>query len=297
MKAHEGKHNAVRMTAALRVSRSGYYRSRSGRTSPRAAEDKELRERIVSIHQESRETYGSPRITLELRKESIRLGKNRVARLMREAGISGVGRRRRMVRTTRSDERLPVAPNRLKGLDITDPNQAWAADITYVGTDEGWGYLAAVMDMWSRKIVGWSFKSHMETSLVADALKNALHTRRPGKGLIHHSDRGSQYASSEYRQLLEHHEIEASMSAKGNCYDNATMESFFGTLKSEEIHRRIYRTQAEARREIFHYIESFYNLKRNHTSLEGWSPEEFESKNSFSPAGENRFGSPTAELA
>ena len=217
MKAHEGKHSVVRMTSALRVSRSGYYRSRSGRTSPRAAEDKELRERIVSIHHESRETYGSPRITRELRKERIRLGKNRVARLMREAGISGVGRRRRTVRTARSDKRLPVAPNRVKDLDISGPNQAWAADITYVGTDEGWGYLAAVMDMWSRKIVGWSFKTHMGASLVTDALKNALHTRRPGKGLIHHSDRGSQYASGEYRQLLERHGIEASMSAKGNC--------------------------------------------------------------------------------
>jgi len=207
---------------------------------------------------------------------------------MREAGIAGVSRQRKRVRTTCSNHSWPVAPNLVRDLEVEGPNQVWVADITYIGTEEGWGYLAAVLDLWSRKIVGWSFKEHMESSLVSKALENALSNRRPAAGLIHHSDRGSQYASLEYRNLLKAHGMVQSMSAKGNCYDNATMESFFGTLKSEQIYRRLYRCLAEARRDIFDYIEIFYNRQRMHTSLEGWSPEEFEIEKNFSPSGEKR---------
>ena len=297
MKTHQPEYKVSKMAQVLGVSRSGYYRSCRGRESARALEDEFMSERIRRIHQESRATYGSPRITRELHKEGIHLGKNRVARLMRRCGIVGIGRHRKVVRTTRNDPRLPISPNLIKDMEVSGPNQVWVADITHIGTDEGWGYLAAVLDMWSRKIVGWSFKSHMESSLACEALENALRNRCPGAGLIHHSDRGSQYASYQYRSLLEGHEIESSMSAKGNCYDNATMESFFGTLKSEQIHRRIYRGFAEARYDIFDYVEVFYNRKRNHTSLEGWSPEEFELKKLSSPSGEEKPSPAIAGMA
>lgn len=297
MKAQEDAHDVRRMTKLLGVSRSGYYRFRGNRKSARAQADEALRARITGIHRQSRGIYGSPRITRELVKEGTRLGKNRVARLMREAGLAGIGRRRRGVRTTRQDARLPVSPNLIKDLPVTGPNQVWVADITYVDTDEGWGYLAAVLDLWSRKIVGWAFKQHMEASLVCKALENALLQRRPPSGLIHHSDRGSQYASREYRRWLSLHGIQSSMSAKGNCYDNATMESFFGTLKSEEIYRRHFPTIAEARAAIFDYIETFYNRRRQHSSLEGWSPDEFEMKKISSPRGEEPASPAVAGLA
>jgi transposase InsO family protein len=257
MKAHEVEHEVKELAELMRVSRSGFYRKRAGRKSARAQEDEVLSGRIERIHCRSRGTYGSPRITRELAREGTRLGKNRVARLMRLRGLAGVGRGRRWVRTTRQDPRLPVSPNLIKGLPVTGPNQVWVADIPYVDTDEGWGYSAAVLDLWSRKIVRWAFKPHMESSLVCQAMKSALDQRRPPSGLIGHSDRGSQYASREYRGLLSRHGIQSSMSAKGYCYDNATMESFFGILKSEEICRRHFPTIAEAREAIFDYIESF----------------------------------------
>jgi transposase InsO family protein len=290
MKAHEDEHEVNQMAELMSVSRSGFYRRRAGRKSARAQEDEVLSGRIERIHCRSRGTYGSPRITRELAREGTRLGKNRVARLMRLRGLSGVGRGRRWVRTTRQDPRLPVSPNLIKGLEVTGPNQVWVTDITYVKIAEGWGYLAAVLDLWSRKIVGWSFKSHMEASLVCQAMENALHQRRPPPGLIAHSDRGSQYASREYRNLLSRHGIQSSMSAKGYCYDNATMESFFGTLKSEEIYRREFLTIAAAREAIFDYIEAFYNRQRQHSSLDGCSPEEFETKKFSSPRGEEVAG-------
>jgi len=288
MRAHTTTHEVKRMAALLGVSRSGYYRSGGKLLSARAHADDAYRVRIRGIHRQSRGVYGSPRITRELGREGARVGKNRVARLMREAGIAGVGRRRRGVRTTRQDARLPVSPNLIKGMAVTAPNQVWVADITYVTTDEGWGYLAAVLDLWSRKIVGWSFKPHMESSLVCQAMQTALFKRRPPPGLIGHSDRGSQYASREYRGLLSRHGIKSSMSAKGNCYDNATMESFFGTLKSEEIYRRHFSSVGEAREAIFDYIETFYNTSRQHSSLDGWSPDEFEMKKFSSPRGEEK---------
>ena len=290
MKAHEEEHDLKKMAEMMRVSRSGFYRKRAGRKSMRAQQDEVLSERIERIHCRSRGTYGSPRITRELAREGTRLGKNRVARLMRLRGLAGVGRGRRWVRTTRQDPRLPVSPNLIKGLPVTGPNQVWVTDITYVDTEEGWGYLAAVLDLWSRKIVGWAFKPHMESSLVCQAMKNALDQRRPPSGLIGHSDRGSQYASREYRALLSRHGIQSSMSAKGYCYDNATMESFFGTLKNEEIYRRHFPTIAQARQAIFEYIETFYNRRRQHSSLDGCSPDEFEMKKFSSPRGEERAG-------
>jgi len=217
MKANEDENDVNEIAKMMQVSRSGYYRQREGRKSMRAREDEVFSGRIERIHCRSRGTYGSPRITRELAREGTRLGKNRVARLMPLRGLSGVGRGRQWVKTTRPDPRLPVSRNLIKGLEVTGPNQVWVTDITYVETAEGWGYLAAVLDLWSRKIVGWSFKSHMEASLVCQAMENALHHRRPSPGLIAHSDRGSQYASREYRNLLSRHGIESSMSVKGYC--------------------------------------------------------------------------------
>lgn len=286
MKAHETDHPIAAMGSALAASRSGYYRYRRGRRSSRDVQDEHLSEQIVEIHRESRQTYGSPRILTELKSRQIHTGKNRVARLMRQAGIRGVSPQKKAVRTTRTNPKLAVSPNLLKNRRVDGPNQIWVADITYVGTDEGWGYLAAVLDLFSRKIVGWAFERHMEASLVCHALRNALRGRQPPPGMILHSDRGSQYASLEYRRILGSHGITQSMSARGNCYDNATMESFFGTLKSEQIHSRIYRTLIEARADIFDFIETFYNPCRIHTSLKGCSPNEFERKNPPSPRGE-----------
>jgi len=286
MKAHEKDHGVAAMSSTLGVSRSGYYRYRRGQRSSRALQDEQLSEQIIEIHRDSRQTYGSARIVTELKNRQIHTGKNRIARLMRQAGIRGVSRQRKAVRTTRTDPKLPVGANLLKNRKVDGPNQVWVADMTYIGTDEGWGYLAAILDIFSRKIVGWSFERHMETSLVCQALRNALRGRRPPPGLILHSDRGSQYASLEYRRILESHRIIQSMSARGNCYDNATMESFFGTLKSEQINRRIYRSFIEARADIFDFVETFYNPHRIHTSLNGCSPNEFERENPSSPRGE-----------
>jgi putative transposase len=286
MKAHEEDHRVAAMAEVLGVSRSGYYRYRTGWRSARSLEDEQLTEKIVEIHQDSRRTYGSPRITMALKKEQLHTGKNRVARLMRQAGLRGVSRQPKTVRTTRTDPKLPIAANLLKNRQADGPNQIWVTDITYIGTDEGWGYLAAVLDIFSRKIVGWAFKTHMESSLVCQALQSALRSRRPAPGLILHSDRGSQYASLEYRRMLQANHFVQSMSGRGNCYDNATMESFFGTLKNEQIYRRIYHSFTEARADIFDFIETFYNPRRMHTSLDGCSPDEFERGKSSSPRGE-----------
>jgi len=264
------------MCEALEVSKSGYFAWRDGRETPRRSRDRALSVHIQAIHQQSRKTYGSPRIHHELKEQGMAVGKKRVERLMKAAGIA-VLPLRRFVTTTDSDHDQPIAPNLLEqDFTATAPNQRWVTDITYIPTDEGWLYLAAIMDLHSRRIVGWAMEATMHRSLVLKALDMAVTERRPSAGLIHHSDRGSQYASEEYRTALTLYGMIASMSRRGCCYDNAAAESFWHTLKNELIHRRCFQTRAEAKLAIFEYIEVFYNRTRRHTTIGNVSPVEFE---------------------
>ena len=263
---HSHEFPVTRMCRVLAVSTSGYYAWRGRPQSQRARDNLELVDRIKEVHAASRETYGSPRVHAELvQGQGIQCNKKRVERLMRIHDIRGRQRRRRRVKTTDSNHSLPVAPNR-----------KWVADITYVPTAQGWLYLAVVLDLFSRRVIGWSMADTMCTLLVKDALEMAISSRHPQAGLLHHSDRGSQYASAEYQAVLQTGELVASMSRAGNCYDNAAMESFFGTLKCELIHDRRYRTRTEARQDIFEYIEVFYNRQRRHSSLGYLSPVSYE---------------------
>jgi len=275
MKAHEHEFEIAAMSRALEVSRSGYYSGAQAASGVRASENELLGIEIERIHRESRGHYGSPRVKMALDKEEgTSCGINRVAKIMREKGLQGVKQSRKRVVTTDSNHQHGASPNLIKRLEITGPNQVWVADITYIRTDHGWVYLAAVMDLYSRKIVGWDMADTLEAGVVLRALEQALATRDWNPGLIHHSDRGVQYACKEFRKLLEDNGIEQSMSAKGNCYDNATMESFFGTLKAEEV--TSYPDWKSARSAIFDYLETYYNRTRIHTSLGGCSPDEFE---------------------
>ena len=271
------RYPVVRMCQVLSVSSSGYYAWRQRRPSRRQVENEQLVEEIRQIHQDSYETYGSPRIHAELQGRGISCNRKRVERLMRVHQMRAVCKRRRR-HTTDSAHDLPVAPNLLDQDFVAEaPNQKWVADISFIWTAEGWLYLAAVLDLFSRKIVGWSMGERVNRHLVQKALEMALITRRPGGNLLHHSDRGSQYASHDYRDLLADHQIQVSMSRTGNCYDNAVMESFFATLKAELVHRRHYLTREEATTDLFAYIEGFYNRRRRHSSLGYLSPEQFES--------------------
>jgi len=269
---------AVRdLCRALQVSPSGYYQWLQRVPGSRERSNGKLLEQIRQAHRDSRQTYGSPRITRQLRRENIGCSENRVARLMKVEGIRAHRKRPFRPRTTASRHNQPVAPNRLKQEPApTRPNQTWVADITYVWTAAGWVYLAAVMDLCSRKIVGWSVGPSLETILVKEALKQALAVRRPAPGLLHHSDRGVQYASSAFRALLHSWKILPSMSAQGHCYDNAAMEAFWSTLKTELIHRLDLRDLAHVRLVVFEFIEIFYNRKRLHSALGYQSPVEFE---------------------
>jgi transposase InsO family protein len=266
------------MCEVFEISRQGFYAWRKRPPSRRQKQNEKLLKEIKTIHEESRQTYGSPRIHRALRTKDYLVGRNRVARIMRENSIRAV-QKRRSRRTTNSNHAFPVAPNLVnREFAAAQPNQVWLADITYVDTRDGWLYLAAVLDVHSRKIVGWSMDSTMSRRLCMDALEMAVLTRKPSEGLIHHSDRGSQYASGDYQELLEKHQMICSMSRKGDCWDNAPMESFFGTLKTESLHRYIFETKNAARREIFDYIEVFYNRKRSHSSLNYMSPAAFENE-------------------
>jgi putative transposase len=272
-----GEHDIALMCETLEVSRSGFYSWR-GRRSPRREANEELLVQIRSVHAQSRATYGSPRVTYSLRNAGARVGHNRVARLMREAGLVGRQRRRYRVRTTDSRHDEPIAPNRLASQpQPARPDQVWVSDLTYVPTDEGWLYLAGVLDRCSRSLVGWAMGSTLDTSLPLAALTMALSHRQPAPGLIHHSDRGVQYASAAYRDALADHGLVASMSRKANCYDNAAMEAFWSTLKYELIYRRRFETRDAARTAIFDYIEGFYNRTRLHSSLGYKSPLDYES--------------------
>lgn len=264
------------MCRVLKVSRSGYYAWRGRPESERDMENRRLVDRIRMVHKKSRKTYGSPRVHSQLVLDGERCSRGRVARLMSANGIRARGRRK-FVATTDSKHDLPVAENVLgRDFSVAEPDRVWVSDITYIPTDEGWLYLAGVVDLCSRTAVGWSMSEGLERQLVMDALKMAYLRRRPCKGLIHHSDRGSQYASADYRQLLSDYGMQMSMSRKGDCWDNAVMESFFGTLKKELVHHRRYRTREEARREIFEFIEIFYNRQRLHSSLGYLPPAEYE---------------------
>ena len=264
------------MCRVLRVSKSGYYAWRVRPESERAKRDRELTRVIRRIHAGSKQVYGRPKVTAELRDEGYDCGERKVGRLMRLAGLRGCPLRRFKV-TTQSDPSHPVAPNLLRQ-DFTAErvNQRWAGDITYISTQRGWLYLAVVMDLYSRRIIGWSMDRWISRHLVIDALSMAIDQRRPEGDLIHHSDRGAQYTSDDFRDELETHGIECSMSARGNCYDNAVVESFFGLLKRERVNRVRYRNRDEARADIFEYIECFYNRRRRHGYLGNISPVAFE---------------------
>jgi len=275
-------HAILLLCEYLQVSSSGYYDWQRRRTAPglRALEDRTLARQIEAIHVESRRTYGSPRIVDTLRKQGSLHGRNRVSRLMRQKGICGRQRRRYRVLTTDSRHDQPIAPNLMaQAPETTAPDQIWVGDITYVETQEGWLYLAAILDRYSRKIVGWSMGERIDTDLVLKAFDMALLHRKPVSGVLFHSDRGVQYASADYRHALARAGLIASMSRKGNCYDNATMESFWSTLKLELVYRTRFATRSQARSQIFEYIESFYNRKRSHSSLNYRSPVDFESLN------------------
>lgn len=260
----------------LEVSRAGFYAWRRRKPSARACEDRRLTVEIAAAHAESRRTYGSPRVHRELRAQGRRVSRKRVARLMRERGLK-VRRRRRFPRTTDSNHALPVAPNVLeRRFEVPVPNTVWAGDITYVATREGWLYLAVLLDLFSRRVVGYAVSDRITRELVLEALHQALARRERRTKLLHHSDRGSQYASGEYRELLERERIGCSMSRRGNCWDNAVTESFFGTLKHELLSGRELASREETAAAITEYIESFYNTRRRHSALGYVSPVEFE---------------------
>jgi len=267
----------MKMCQVLKVSRSGYYNWLKNPISPRKIIDMKLKQKIIQIYQNSRQTYGSPRIYQKLLREGYHIGKKRVERLMQELAIQAVAKRKYKA-TTDSKHTQPVADNLLnRDFTVERPNQAWVADITYIYTQEGWLYLATIMDLYSRKIIGWSLKERLTKELVIAALHMALKQRNLSTELLLHSDRGSQYASELYQLLLLKHGILCSMSGKGSCWDNAVMESFYRTLKVELIYQNNYQTRREAQRDIFEYIEIFYNRERLHSSLGYYSPEEYES--------------------
>lgn len=266
------------MCSLLRVSRSGFYAWRGRPESRRKRQDRRLKVEIRAAFLASRARYGSPRIRLDLRDLGHPVSEKRVARLMREEGLQARSRRRYRG-TTNSDHDQPIAPNVLgRAFAVEGLDQVWVGDITYVPTREGWLYLAILLDLGSRFVVGWSTSESLEDDITLSALDQAIETRRPQAGLIHHSDRGGQYASHDYAQKLEERGIVASMSRAGNCWDNAPSESFFSTFKLEGIPDEGFATKPQAKDGIFEYIEIYYNRKRRHSSLGGLSPEQFEAK-------------------
>ena len=275
--AHRTEFKITVMCGVLEVSRSGYYAWLKRPLSPQKMANQSLTQQIKQIHQHSRQTYGSPRIQAELRAQGFKCGRNRVARLMRQAQVWAKQKRKFKVTTTDSAHTYPVAPNLLnQNFTTSQSNEKWLADITYIPTAEGWLYLAAVLDLYSRRIVGWAMSDSLERPLVITALQMAVQRRQPAPGLLHHSDRGSQYASDDYQAWLTHYQICGSMSRTGNCYDNAPMESFFGSLKTELVHHCHYLSKAEAKTSIFEYIELFYNRFRRHSALLFLSPVNYE---------------------
>jgi putative transposase len=266
------------MCHVLEVSENGYYNWRKRGKSQRKRDDEQLTERIEDAYYQNRGHYGSPRIHVELQELGIHCGRKRVARLMQEQQLSG-RKKKRKPRTTNSNHAFPVAPNLLEQDFTADaPDKKWMSDFTFLETREGWLYLAGVIDAYSRKIVGWSMSEHHDAELVHAALQMALLQRQPGAELIHHSDRGSEYASGRYQTLLREHHIQVSMSKKGDCYDNAMIESFWATLKEECSKDSIFSSRTEAKTAVFEYIEVYYNRKRRHSSLGYLSPAHYEKR-------------------
>ena len=263
-----------RMCGVLKVSRSGYYAWERHEPSLRERDNEELLRRILEVHSQSRRLYGSPRVVVELRKQGVRCGRNRVARIVREHLIRGEVKKRRFRRTTDSRHDYALASNLL--VERSQTEGVWASDMTFVPTSEGWLYVAAVMNVKSRRIIGLSMSDRLTQELASSALRDAVGRQSPSEGLIHHSDRGRQYASYAYQELLREYGMIPSMSRSGNCYDNAYLESFFGTLKTELVHGERYRTRLEARLSIFEYVEVFYNRQRSHSALGYRSPEQYE---------------------
>jgi len=274
--AHEGEFQVKRMCRVLGVRRSGYYAWRKRRPSTREEANQALLALIQEEYQKSRKTYGSPRVHVALRRRGVRCGRKRVARLMRLHGMVALKRCRYHPHTTQRQAGAVPAPNRLnQNFSASAPNQKWVSDFTYIETAEGWLYLAVVLDLFSRLVIGWEMSTKMDTELVETALRMALRGRRPPAGLLHHSDQGSQYTSSAYLNCLNAALAELSMSGAGNCYDNAVMESFFSTLKTECV-TGVFTSRAEARTTIFEYLEVWYNRQRLHSTLGYFSPVDFE---------------------
>jgi putative transposase len=274
--AQEVAFPVVVVCRVLDVSTSGFYAWRGRPASRRARRDAELGARIRAAHAGSKGRYGSPRVHAELRADGQRVGRKRVARLMKAAHLAG-RRRRRFRATTDSNHAFPIAPNLLeRDFTATAPNEAWVTDITSIWTQEGWLYLAAILDLFSRRVVGWATSANIDRHLALAALGAALRERRPGAGLVHHSDRGSTYASGDYRSALDAHEMDCSMSRKGDCWDNAVAESFFASLKREVEQIETFESRAQATASIAEYIEQFYNLQRRHSTIGYYSPIEFE---------------------
>lgn len=282
MARHRSIWTVSRICRMLAVSRSGFHEWHERAPSARAIEDERLTARIRSFHLLSNRSYGSPRLCRDLREAGERVGENRVARLMRRAGIEALRRKKRRPTDEGMRPECALAGNVLdRQFEAPGPNCKWVADFTYVDTAEGWLFLAVVMDLYSRRIVGWSMKPEMTAQLVMDALTMALWRRGKPSELLHHSDQGSQYTSEDFQRMLGHHGISCSLSRKGDCWDNAAVESFFASLKKERIYvRPRYRTRDEARADIFDYIEPFYNAQRRHSKLGQLSPLEFEQRSS-----------------
>jgi putative transposase len=280
MAEHRKRFRIRKLCEVLGISRSGFYAWLHRQPSRRERENEVIAVQVREVHRRSREIYGSPRIYAELRGEGKGWGRHRVARIMREEGLRArCARHFRWIATKR--EELPASPDLLRRkFTASAPNRVWVGDVTIIRTGEGWLYLAMLLDLFSRRIVGWATSANPRQELALEALQMAIEQRQPRPGLIHHSDRGGQYSSAEYQNLLDQHGIRCSMSRPGNCLDNAVAESFFHTLKTEWIYHAHYKTRREARLAIFEYIEGFYNTERRHSSLDYQSPEEYERKQS-----------------
>lgn len=264
------------MCRQLGVSRSGFYSWQDREPSQRAVETAAIGVEVDAVFVENKGRYGSPRVLLELVAQGRCTSRKRVARIMQERGLVA-RRRKRFCRTTDSNHPFPIADNLLdRNFETDAPNKVWVTDITYIRTHQGWLYLSAIIDLYSRAVVGWAMSDRIDTALCLKALDMAVKTRRPGRGLVHHSDRGSQYASGDYRKALEKHGMVCSMSRRGDCWDNAVAESFWGTLKNELANEINFASRSEARRVIFEYIETYYNLRRRHSSIGYRSPREHE---------------------
>ena len=278
IEAEKERHNVRLLCELLGVSRAGYYAWKSREPSQRAQQDELLKARIREVHEESRGSYGSPRVHRALKEKTAGLGRRRVARLMREEGLRGKPQRR-FVTTTDSTHDYKVSPNLLdRQFTVAQPNKVWAGDITYVPTAQGWSYLAVVLDLFSRRVVGWSMAQHLRTELVLAAMREAVKDRMPEPGLLFHSDRGTQYASDEFQLWLTRRGIRSSMSRRGNCWDNAPVESFFRSLKVEALQGPTPTDHQQATLEVFDYIEGLYNRRRLHSHLGYLSPHTYEER-------------------